>query len=130
MELGENKMMSNRKLIQQQSNERLAQLNRKLELEKEHPEIYGKHGSSRHVSETEFWGKENIKLIKAELQRRKSLNLIKSSAGLSRAKVTTVDFKDMYGRHHCELCGAKLSQPETDLSKTAVCNKCIKKQYN
>jgi predicted CopG family antitoxin len=31
-------------------------------------------------------------------------------------------------RTHCELCGNKLSHPETDYRKTAVCNKCIRGQ--
>jgi len=30
-------------------------------------------------------------------------------------------------RHHCELCGRKLTKPETDSRKLAMCNKCIDK---
>jgi uncharacterized paraquat-inducible protein A len=31
-------------------------------------------------------------------------------------------------RNHCELCGVKLKVPELDYRKTAVCNRCIRKQ--
>ena len=33
-------------------------------------------------------------------------------------------------RTHCELCGAKLTSPETDYRNVAICKKCLKGQYN
>jgi len=33
------------------------------------------------------------------------------------------------GRTKCELCGKKLKVPETDITKCATCDKCIKGQY-
>ena len=32
-------------------------------------------------------------------------------------------------RNKCELCGKKLKVPETDITKCATCDKCIKGQY-
>ena len=31
-------------------------------------------------------------------------------------------------RKYCELCGIKLKVPETDYSKIAICDKCLKGQ--
>lgn len=68
------------KMIRKMSNEQLLYTHNKIRKEKENPEIYGKHGSSRWVTQSEFWGGHHA-IIKDELKRRQHLGLIHKRAG-------------------------------------------------
>ncbi len=57
----------------------------KIRKEKEHKKQHGDYGTGKYVSESEFYHGSHAQL-KAELQRRKSTGMIKSSAGKPRKK--------------------------------------------
>jgi hypothetical protein len=73
------------KRISQMSNKDLIRTANKINYEKKHPETYGKHGTSRYVTDSEFWGGHHS-YIKQELQRRKNLGMIKKSAAVHKSR--------------------------------------------
>ena len=69
-------------LIKTMGNKELVHTLKKMREEKEHPEIYGKHGTTRYVTATDFWAGHHGTL-KKELERRKRLGKISARAGSS-----------------------------------------------
>jgi len=70
-----------------ESNAKLLRDARKLRQEKAHPEKYGKGGTSRWVTQTEFMGRSGVAALNREIARRKAKGLIRKSAGKSRRPV-------------------------------------------
>jgi hypothetical protein len=77
------RIMSNKELIRSLPNKDLVNTINKIKKEKAHPETYGKHGTSRWVTTSEFWTGYHGELRK-ELERRKSKGLVSKHAGKSR----------------------------------------------
>ena len=74
--------MSEKQLIRRMDNKSLIYAVNKIRKEKENPDVYGKHGTSRWVTASEFWGGHHQDL-RNELQRRKEQGVIKKTAGRS-----------------------------------------------
>jgi len=72
--------MSEKELIRRMSNKELIETINKIRKEKANPEIYGKYGSSKWVTSSEFWTGHHGDL-KAELKRRQTIGKIKKTAG-------------------------------------------------
>ena len=72
-------------VIRRMSNKDLKYTLNKMRKEKEDPRKYGKYGSSRFVTQNEFWTGYHGTLRK-ELVRRKKLGLIRRTAGNSRTR--------------------------------------------
>ena len=81
-----NKIFFN-KYYKKASSKELLATSRKLRLEKAHPEKYGKGGTSRWVTSTEFMGRSGVAALNREIARRKAKGLIRKSAGKSRRPV-------------------------------------------
>jgi hypothetical protein len=79
------KPLTDLQVIKQMDNRHLIETINKIRKEKENPAVYGKNGSSRWVTSSEFWSGHHQDL-KAELQRRKNAGLIKENAGQSKVK--------------------------------------------
>jgi len=79
------KPLTTPQLIRQMDNRTLLRTVNKIRHEKSHPETYGKHGTTRWVTDSEFWGGHHGTL-KAEVARRQKLGLIKKTAGKPRTR--------------------------------------------
>jgi len=74
------KEMSIKQLIREKSNKDLLYTVNKIKKEKENPEKYGKDGTSRWVTQSEFW-RGHHKDLQEELKRRQQQGQIKKTAG-------------------------------------------------
>jgi len=75
--------MTTKEIIRRLPNKNLINAINSIRKEKAHPKIYGKYGTSKFVTSSEFWSGHHGNL-KRELERRKSLGKIKSNAGKSK----------------------------------------------
>ena len=72
--------METKTLIRKMPNRDLIKTVNKIRMEKQNPQTYGKNGTSRWVTSSEFWGGHHQDL-KRELERRKQTGQIKKTAG-------------------------------------------------
>jgi len=68
------------KMIRKMSHKDLLHNVNKIRHEKERPETYGRHGTTRWVTSSEFWAGHHGEM-KRELARRQKAGLIKKAAG-------------------------------------------------
>jgi hypothetical protein len=81
--LNSNKPMSTSRLIKTMSNKALINTVNKIRKEKANPAVYGKYGTTRWVTNSEFWRGYHHKL-NSELALRKRKGLVSKMAGKPR----------------------------------------------
>jgi hypothetical protein len=79
-------VLSEKTLIKRMSNKDLVRTVNKIKKEKQNPSVYGKHGTTRWVTSSEFWGGHHQDL-KNELKQRQNLGKISKGAGKPKRKV-------------------------------------------
>lgn len=89
--------MTNKQLIRSMSNKDLVQTLNKIRKEKANPGTYGKYGTSRWVTSSEFWSGYHGEL-KKELMRRKKAGLIGKTAGVSKSAKSGNSFSSLINR--------------------------------
>lgn len=70
-------------MIKTMSNKELLYTVNKMRKERERPDIYGKHGTTRWVTQSEFWAGHHQD-FQNEIKRRQKAGLIGKKAGKSR----------------------------------------------
>jgi hypothetical protein len=78
-------VLSNKAVIKRMSNKDLIALVNKIRQEKANPKVYGKYGTSKFVTASEFWYGHHGDILE-ELRRRKKQGRISKLAGLMRKK--------------------------------------------
>lgn len=87
--------MTTPQLIKSMSNKDLIHTINKIRHEKKHPETYGKYGTTRWVTSSEFWTGHHQDL-KNELKRRQKAGLVKKQAGVPRKQALKSSIKGLY----------------------------------